>query len=139
MKDKDAIKTLSALLESFDDDFDLLEREDVRRVSDIFHPADSTDEPYTIYRDNLDYLGKSIQLIAFRHKKQPSDPRDKTQYAFFNDSTGDIQPVSIQQIIGVFDKTKSPTEQPFETTLENVVRAAKDAQRRLKVKLRNRK
>lgn len=136
MNDQQATKILSATLEGFDDSFDLLKREGVVRVSDIFHPVDSTERPRTIYRDNLDYLGKSIQLIVFRYKKRPSDPRDKTQFALFNDTTGLIQPVSIQQILRVFKMP--PDGQKFETNLENVLIVAKDAQKRIEVKLNNR-
>lgn len=136
MNDTKAAAILSAMLESFDDRFDLLQREGVVRVSDIFHPVDSTERPRTIYRDNLDYLGRSILLIVFRYKKRPSDPRDKTQLALFNDTTGLIQPTSIQQILRVFKMP--PDGRKFETTLEKVLIVAEDAQKRTEIKLPNR-
>lgn len=131
MNSHDPETFLQATLTAFDT-INLVKRQNVQRVTDIFDPNTKEDNrTNVIYRDTVAYIGSGVLLIVFRIKGKRGESREKTQYAFFSDITGRYQPISVPQIIRFFKNP--PKGLRLEAKLDTLVSSAQHAHSRIAI------
>lgn len=90
---------------------ELFERYDAVKVERIFDSPQPSGERATLFVYPLLYLGRSVQLIACRDEY--ADLFDRASLAYYNDTTGRYQPVSIEHVINYLSTNSNPMSLSF--------------------------
>lgn len=85
---------------------ELFERYDAVKVERIFDSPQPNGERATLFVYPLLYLGRSVQLVAFRDEY--TDLYDRANLAYYNDTTGRYQPVNVEDAIKFLSTNSNP-------------------------------
>ena len=94
---------------------ELFERYDAVLVERIFDTPKQEKARTTLYLYPLLYLGRSVQLVAYRDEH--TRLHDPAGLAYYNDTTGRYQPVSIDDAIAFLSQNTSRMTTNLDNTL----------------------